>query len=167
MGIRYLVFLFLDKNICYGYSLEAPHRGTSNEYPQHMFSSRNKKNIDTFWLKKAPYQELWLSVPHTLDRFFFLHNFDFWKWIFDNAVTSIADVCHIVWRLLMSLHSVMSPLKMAYQDIVYNQCISNTWRFSIFIFPTRQIRVCEIRFASIGVICRNPYPVCKKIVSDI
>ena len=26
-----------------------------------MFLSRNKKNIDTFWLKKAPYQELWLS----------------------------------------------------------------------------------------------------------
>ena len=24
-----------------------------------MFSSRNKKNITTFWLKKAPYQELW------------------------------------------------------------------------------------------------------------
>ena len=23
-----------------------------------MFSSRNKKNIDTFWLKKVPYQEL-------------------------------------------------------------------------------------------------------------
>ena len=36
-----------------------PHWGTSNEYPQHMFSSRNKKNIATFWLKKAPYQELW------------------------------------------------------------------------------------------------------------
>ena len=27
------------------YSLEAPHRGASNEYPQHMFSLRNKKNI--------------------------------------------------------------------------------------------------------------------------
>ena len=40
------------------YSLEVPHRGTSNEYPQHTFSSRNKKNINTFWLKKAPYQEL-------------------------------------------------------------------------------------------------------------
>ena len=25
------------------YSLEAPHRGTSDEYPQHMFSWRNKK----------------------------------------------------------------------------------------------------------------------------
>ena len=28
------------------YSLEVPQRGTFNEYPQHMFSSRNKKNID-------------------------------------------------------------------------------------------------------------------------
>ena len=27
------------------YSLEAPRRGTSNEYPQHMFSWINKKNI--------------------------------------------------------------------------------------------------------------------------
>ena len=33
--------------------------GASNEYPQHMFSLRNKKNIPTFWLKKkVPYQEL-------------------------------------------------------------------------------------------------------------
>ena len=31
---------------------------SANEYPQHMFSSRNKKTTDTFWLKKAPYQEL-------------------------------------------------------------------------------------------------------------
>ena len=28
-------------------------RGASNEYPQHMFLLRNKKNIDTFWLKKS------------------------------------------------------------------------------------------------------------------
>ena len=38
-------FLFLDENICCGYSLEAPCRGASNEYPQHMFSLTNKKNI--------------------------------------------------------------------------------------------------------------------------
>ena len=38
-------FLFLPKNICCGYLLEAPHRGTSNEYPQHMFLGRNKKRI--------------------------------------------------------------------------------------------------------------------------
>ena len=29
-------------------------RGASNEYPQHMFSLSNKKNIDIFWLKKSP-----------------------------------------------------------------------------------------------------------------
>ena len=38
-----IFFLFLDENICCGYSLEAPHWGTFNEGPQHMFSSRNKK----------------------------------------------------------------------------------------------------------------------------
>ena len=40
--------LFLHKNIYYGYSLEAPHRGASNEYPQYTFSKRNKKNINSF-----------------------------------------------------------------------------------------------------------------------
>ena len=35
-------FLFLNKNICCGYSLEVPRQGASNEYPQHMFLSRNK-----------------------------------------------------------------------------------------------------------------------------
>ena len=38
-------FLFLFLNICCGYSLEAPRQGTSNEYPQHIFSLRNKKII--------------------------------------------------------------------------------------------------------------------------
>ena len=38
-------FLFLHENICCGYSLEAPRQGASNEYPQHMFLCRNKKNI--------------------------------------------------------------------------------------------------------------------------
>ena len=40
-----IFFLFLDENISCGYSLEAPRRGTSNEYPQHMFSSSSKKTI--------------------------------------------------------------------------------------------------------------------------
>ena len=41
------------------YSLEVPHRGASNEYPQRIFLWRIKKNINTFGLKKASYQELW------------------------------------------------------------------------------------------------------------
>ena len=32
------------QNIYCGYSLEPPRRGGSNEYPQSMFSSKNKKN---------------------------------------------------------------------------------------------------------------------------
>ena len=52
MGIRLIVFLFLHKNICCGYSLEVPQGGASNEYPQHMFSWRNKKISNTFGLKK-------------------------------------------------------------------------------------------------------------------
>ena len=51
-------FLFLREHVCCGYSLEVPHQGASKEYPQYMFSCRNKKNIDTFWMKKVPYLEL-------------------------------------------------------------------------------------------------------------
>ena len=39
-----IFFIFLLKNIDCGYSLELPRRGGSNEYPQSMFLSRNKKN---------------------------------------------------------------------------------------------------------------------------
>ena len=55
-GYPHNIFLISPKNICCGYSLEVSQQGTSNEYPQHMFSWRNKKN--TFWLKKNT-----LSVP--------------------------------------------------------------------------------------------------------
>ena len=40
-----LSFLFLHENICCGYSLEVPQQGASNEYPQHIFLWRNKKDI--------------------------------------------------------------------------------------------------------------------------
>ena len=39
-----IFFIFLLKNIDCVYSLEPPHRGGSNKYPQSMFFSRNKKN---------------------------------------------------------------------------------------------------------------------------
>ena len=38
-------FSYSTRNICCGFSLEAPHRGASNEYPQQMFSWINDKNI--------------------------------------------------------------------------------------------------------------------------
>ena len=39
------IFQISAQNIDWGYSLEPPRRGGSNEYPQSMFSSRNKKNV--------------------------------------------------------------------------------------------------------------------------
>ena len=38
-----IFFLFLFQNIDCGYTLEPPRRGGSNEYPQSMFWSKNKK----------------------------------------------------------------------------------------------------------------------------
>ena len=38
------IFLIFAQNIDCGYTLEPPRRGRSNEYPQSMFWSKNKKN---------------------------------------------------------------------------------------------------------------------------
>ena len=38
------IFYISAQNIDCGYSLEPPRQGGSNEYPQSMFLSRNKKN---------------------------------------------------------------------------------------------------------------------------
>ena len=66
-------FLCFKENICCGYSLEAhqshmlwysleaPQWGASNEYPQHMFSLKNKKNI---------YLKIWiLSLARSMNYF--------------------------------------------------------------------------------------------------
>ena len=39
-----IIFLSVSLNICFGCSNEPSHRDGSFEYPQHMFSLRNKKN---------------------------------------------------------------------------------------------------------------------------
>ena len=48
-----MFFLFLNKNICCGYSLEVPRRGTSNEYPQHMFLTRQEIKCQYFLVEKS------------------------------------------------------------------------------------------------------------------
>ena len=42
-----IFFIFLLKNIGCWYSLEPPRRGDSNQYPQFMYLSRNKKIMYT------------------------------------------------------------------------------------------------------------------------
>ena len=43
-----LLFLFLLRNIDCGYSLELPHRGSSNEYTQSMFFEQKYEKISEF-----------------------------------------------------------------------------------------------------------------------
>ena len=58
-----IVFLFLHGNICCGYSYEAPHWGASYEYPQHMFSWRNKKNIYSIpFIKTSQRHFIWIPT---------------------------------------------------------------------------------------------------------
>ena len=85
LQMRYMYFfqlnntdLFLHKNIGCGYSLKVPHWGTFNEYPQHMFSWRNKKNI------------IWISPP------IMSYDITSWKHIHMKATrTSIQGTVHI------------------------------------------------------------------------
>ena len=46
----YIIFLISAENIDYGYSLESPHRGGSNEYPQSMFWAETWKKYQNFYL---------------------------------------------------------------------------------------------------------------------
>ena len=69
----YINFLISAQNIDCGYSLEPPCRGGSNEYPQSVFLSRNKKNIRFFYLKTFIFLVVKFSVY--LNRFVFVMNF--------------------------------------------------------------------------------------------
>ena len=53
---KYWYFSYFSTKTCCGYSLEVPRQGTPNEYPQHMFSRRNKKKYIPDTLS---YLDLW------------------------------------------------------------------------------------------------------------
>ena len=52
----FFIFLIFAQNIDCGYTFEPPRRGGSNEYPQSMFWSKNKKNRYTPALYKSGVQ---------------------------------------------------------------------------------------------------------------
>ena len=61
------IFLILHDNIRCGYSSEVPHRGAAGEYPQHMFSWRNKNIYHTFTRKYVHFAYViltWLSSTY-------------------------------------------------------------------------------------------------------
>ena len=58
-----IFFLIFTQNIDCGYTLEPPRRGGSNEYPQSMFWSKNKKNryapaYPSFFIIKVGFKEV-------------------------------------------------------------------------------------------------------------
>ena len=57
-----IFFLFLHENICSRYSLEAPQRGASNVYLQHMFHDEVIKITVLFGKKKNPEKTLYLEL---------------------------------------------------------------------------------------------------------
>ena len=52
-GYPHDIFLISEQKHMLWYSLEAPRWGASNEYPQNMFSFKNKKDISIFGWKKC------------------------------------------------------------------------------------------------------------------
>ena len=54
------IFLISPRKHMLWYSLEAPRRGASNEYPQHMFSWRNKKK---YLMDTLSYLKLHIKMP--------------------------------------------------------------------------------------------------------
>ena len=69
------IFLIFAQNIDCGYTLEPPRRGGSNEYPQSMFWSKNKKNMYTpanpiFFYIKVGFKGVYISQTCFPDEYF-------------------------------------------------------------------------------------------------
>ena len=104
-GYPHNIFL-IDKNICCGYSLEVPHWGTSNEYPQHMFSLRNKKDISSFRMKKVPYLLLWIISTFRLKKVLYL---DLWNRFWQTVSWKQSPLDSVDWSgLIWTRESYMS-----------------------------------------------------------
>ena len=70
--LKNLIFFHISaENIDCGYSLEPPRRGGSNEYPQSVFLSENKKN-NVYPCKPQFYYIKWGLKGSTLYRFVFV-----------------------------------------------------------------------------------------------
>ena len=85
-----------------------------------------------------PVGRLCLSTSHTHDVFFFLHIFRFWMWILimqslPLLTSAIFEDITVTFSDVITFTEV--NLNDGVRDILYNQCKSNTWRFSISFIP--------------------------------
>ena len=117
-----------------------------------------------------PEGQTFLSAPNNHDRFFFLHTF--WSPAFDfNGGFSI-NASHVymltsaILKIVVEYDITMTPtpniLMTELRDLLYYHCIDNTCCYSIFIYPTGQIRVCQIRFVSTGESHKHIHTCCPR-----
>ena len=50
----------------------------------------------------------------------------------------------------VAMTSTPNVLTTELRDLLYNQCIDDTYYYRFFIYPTGRIKVCKIRFVSNG-----------------
>ena len=126
--------------------------------------------IDSFSCVSEPEARIFLSAPNNHDRFFFLYTFRVPAFDFNvgvalnesrsftltSAILKIDVVCDV------AMTSTPNVLTTELRDLLYNQCVDNTCRYSFFIRTTCRIRVCKIRFVSTGENREKPCLVCKK-----
>ena len=109
-----------------------------------------------------PEWRIFLSAPNNHDRFFFLHTlwataFDFYainelrSYTLTSAILKVDVICDVT---MMSTPNVLTT---GLRGLLYNQCIDDTCRYSFFIYPKGQIRVCKIIriFKSCEVLIEN------------
>ena len=65
-------------------------------------------------------------------------------------------------KIDVAMTSTPNVLTTELYDLLHNQHIDNTCRYSFFIRPRGRIRLCKIRFVSTGEIRGKPCLVCKK-----
>ena len=82
MSLAHYLLYFLHKNVCYGYPLEVPQQGASNEYPQHnnyVFIEKLSKLSQNFhqmlFLNKSSSNLKISSVTADFDRYHIQPNY--------------------------------------------------------------------------------------------
>ena len=98
-GVYIIFFLFLLKNIDFGYSLEPPQRSGSNDYPQSMFWTEIWKSIRVFLSENFQFLEVKFSIYWNRRVLTSTHNLCFWGFSF----SSILQIWYVEVRISRSI----------------------------------------------------------------
>ena len=142
--------------MCCGYSLEAPHWGASNKYPQHMFSWRNKKNIyfqmkkHLIWRYRNIYQccIFWCYAHDYVCKLFIMRKSGMWEFYLHSQVIQSPRYGALFYNQKSSKHTTLqehcynvATTSRRCSDVVmmFLQCYvfaGKNWHFSYFSMKT-------------------------------